>query len=384
MSASDSKALRFGLIGCGGIGGVHADAMDLIDEIDLVAVCDINEQAARDLAAKHGGVAYYTDYEKMLDEMNLDAVSISTDHKNHTQPGLAAVRRGVAAIVEKPLSNSLVDGHELVEEAERLGVPLGGIFQRRFFPSAQRMHQAIEDGRLGEISAAECIAHIGRDKFYFDRADWRGTWWGEGGGVLMNQAIHMVDMLLWMVGEPVEVYGRWNLIKHGDYIEVEDTTSAVVTFANGAIATIQAVTTFENGMGTNPEAKTSTAHVAPGFRLAVHGTSGHTVGMLESPEGAQAITDQWTFDGEDGLVAEWREAEDGHSGFPAFHSDQLRDFALAVRDGRQPTITGVEGYRAVEVVKAIYLSEARRAPIAIPMSAEDRAEADRVSSGQRS
>lgn len=374
------SARRFGLIGCGGIGRTHADAMDLIDEIDLVAVCDIDIEKARTVAAEHGGIPAFSDYEEMLSTVELDAVSIATDHKNHVAPALAAIRRGVPVIVEKPIASSLEEAHTLVTAAREAGVTLGGIFQRRFFPSAQRMHAAIEDGRIGRIAAAECIAHIGRDKAYFDLADWRGTWRGEGGGVLMNQAIHMVDMLLWMVGTPVEVYGRWNLIKHGDYIDVEDVASAVVTFDNGALATIQAVTTFENGMATRVPSPL-TAHVAPGFRLAVHGTGGHTVGVLESPEGAQAVTDQWTFDGEQTDVAAWAETEGGRSGFPAFHSDQLRDFAVAIAEGRQPTVTGEEAYRALEVVKAVYLSDARRAPIALPMSAEDRAEADRVSSG---
>ncbi|MFT4028751.1 MAG: Gfo/Idh/MocA family oxidoreductase [Protaetiibacter sp.] len=375
------STLRFALIGCGGIGGVHADAMALIDEIELVAVCDVDESKARAVAEAHGGAAVFTDYERMLDEVRLDAVSIATDHKNHVAPALAAIRHGVPVLVEKPLANSLVDAHALVTAAEESGVTVGGIFQRRFFPSAQRMHAAIEDGRIGRIAAAECIAHLGRDKAYFDLADWRGTWRGEGGGVLMNQAIHMVDMLLWMLGRPVEVYGRWNLLKHGDYIDVEDVASAVVSFEGGALATIQAVTTFENGMATKVPSEL-TAHQAPGFRLAVHGTAGHTVGMLESPEGAQAVTDQWTFDGEDGLVVEWEQAEGGRSGFPGFHSDQLRDFALAIAEGRQPTVTVQDAFRALEVVKAVYLSESRHAPVALPMSAEDRAEADRVSSGE--
>ncbi|PZQ90541.1 MAG: gfo/Idh/MocA family oxidoreductase [Leifsonia xyli] len=375
------KTQRFALIGCGGIGRTHADAMALIDEIELVAVCDVDEDKAREVAALHGDVPVYTDVERMLDEVELDAVSIATDHKNHVDPALAAIRHGVAVLVEKPLASSLDAAHALLEAAQESGVVAGGIFQRRFFPSAQRMHEAIEDGRIGRVVAAECIAHLGRDKAYFDLADWRGTWRGEGGGVLMNQAIHMVDMLLWMVGTPVEVYGRWNLLKHGDYIDVEDVASAVVTFESGALATIQALTTFENGMATR-EPSPVTAHRAPGFRLAVHGTGGHTVGMLESPEGAQAITDQWTFDGEEASIVEWGEQEGDRSGFPAFHSDQLRDFAHAVAEGRQPTVSVLDAYRALEVVKAVYLSEARHAPVSLPMSAEDRREADRVSGGE--
>ena len=140
------------------------------------------------------------------------------------------------------------------------------------------------------------------------------------------------------------------------------------------------MTTFENGITVNPESGTSRR--APGFRLAVHGTAGHTVGMAESPELMQATTDQWTFDDEFSAIDGWAAEEGGKSGFPAFHSDQLRDFALAVAEDRQPTVTGLDAYRALELVKGVYLSEARRRPIALPMCAEDRAEADRLTSGE--
>lgn len=374
-----TTTVKFAIIGCGGIGNTHANAMDLIDEIDLIAVCDVDLSRAQELADKHNVKHVFTSFEEMLNTIELDAVSVATDHKSHFAPALAAIEHGVNVLVEKPITTSLEQAHELVTAATAKGVKLGGVFQRRFFPSAQRMHQAIVDGRVGNIVAAECIAHLGRDRAYFDSADWRGTWRGEGGGVLMNQAIHMVDMLLWMVGKPTEVYGRWGTLKHADYIDVEDVASAVVSFENGALATIQAVTTFENGIVVNEAAPTK--HRAPGFRLAVHGDSGNTVGMSESPELMQATTDQWTFDGEQNLVEEWERVESGHSGFPAFHSDQLLDFARAIAENREPTVTGLDAYTALEVVKAVYLSEARRQPVSLPMSAEDRAEADRVSSG---
>jgi len=119
------------------------------------------------------------------------------------------------------------------------------------------MHRAIEEGRIGRVAVAECLALFGRDRAYFARDAWRGTWKGEGGGALMNQAIHMIDMLLWMVGVPTEVYGRWATLKHGDYIDVEDSSCAVVSFDNGALATITVTTTLES------------IEKAPGFRIAV-------------------------------------------------------------------------------------------------------------------
>jgi predicted dehydrogenase len=179
----------------------------------------------------------------------------------------------------------------------------------------------------------------------------------------------MIDMLLWLVGVPREVYGRWATLKHGDYIDVEDSTCAVVTFEAGSLATITATTTLES------------SEKAPGFRIAVHGTAGYSIGLSERPELTQAVTDQWPFDPPE-TIAAWAEAEGGKPGFPGFHSDQLRDFTNALLEDREPLVTGLAAYRSLEVIKAVYLSEARRQPISLPMSAADRAEADRISSGE--
>lgn len=378
------RSVRFAIVGCGNIGNTHADALSSIREASLVAVCDSNVERAQTVADAHGIRHVFSSFNEMYEAVELDAVAVATDHKNHFAPAMSAIEHGVNVIVEKPIATSLEEAYQLVEAARANDVKLGGVFQRRFFPAAQRMHHAINEGRLGKIVAAECIAHLGRDRSYFEQDAWRGTWKGEGGGVLMNQTIHMIDMLLWMLGRPTEVYGRWKTIKHAEYIDVEDSAAAVVAFDSGALATVQAVTTFENGLiakvGSKPNPDALTEHVAPGFRLSVHGTKGDTISLAESPELMQAATDQWTFDGESTRVAEWA-TEGSNLGFPAFHTDQLRDFALAILDDRQPSVTGEEAYNALELVKAVYLSESRRAPISLPMTAADRAEADLISSG---
>ena len=378
-----SQPVRFGLVGCGNIGNVHAQALQSLQEAELVAVCDIDRQRADQFAEEFGLEHAYGSTEELLEGVDVDAVSVTTDHKHHHAPTMAAIDAGVAAIVEKPITASLVEGEELVRAAEDKGVLLGGIFQRRFFPAALRMHEAIEQGRLGRVTLAECIAHLGRDEAYFARDSWRGTWKGEGGGALTNQAVHMIDMLLWMVGDPVEVYGRWGRLMHGDYIDVEDTAVAVVKFDNGALATIQASTTFQRAQ-LLPDRITPVSEVereAPGFRLAVHGTSGHTVGMLECPELTQAITDQRTFPGEAEQVKAWHAEESNKPGFPGFHSHQLRDFAIAVAEGRQPLVTGRQSVTALEVIKAIYLSEKTGQPVKLPMNAQIREQADKLTEG---
>lgn len=371
--------VRVAVIGLGRFGTIHAEAAASLPGVQLAGLCSRRLASAEALADRFPGATAYDSVERMLAEANLDAVLIATPHKQHFEPAMQAIQSGVAALVEKPLTTSLAQAHELVVAAEQAGVALGTVFQRRFFPAAVRMHDAIADGRLGRVAAAELAAHLGRDRAYYEQDDWRGTWAGEGGGVLLTMAVHYIDMLSWMLGTPTSVYGRWATLKHGEYIEVEDVAGAVITYASGAIATIQAMTTFENGFASQPS--TTVGYRAPGFRLAVHGTAGHSVGLEESPELAQAVTDLWTFDGEAERLAQWREAEAGRPSVPEFHRLQIAEFLDAVRTGRQPAITGRDGLVALEVIKGIYLSQARGEPVSLPMSEDDRRAADELTEG---
>lgn len=152
------------------------------------------------------------------------------------------------------------------------------------------------------------------------------------------------------------------------------TSSSVVTYANGAIATIQALTTFENGLAAYPS--DTTQRRAPGFQLVVHGSSGHTVSIVESPELDQATTGIWSFDGDEASARRWREEEVGLPGFPRFHAEQIRDFVAAIREGHSPTVTGRDALVALQIVEGIYLSQARGLPVELPMSEPDRLAAD--------
>lgn len=371
--------LRVGVIGCGRFGTFHAEAVAALPGAELVGLCSRTLARAQQLADRFPGSIAYDSVERMLAEAQLDAVLIATPHKQHFEPAMQAIQAGVAALVEKPLTTSLTQANELVIAAETGGVPLGTVFQRRFVPAAQRTHEAIVTGRLGRVVAAECLAHLGRDRAYYEQDDWRGSWAGEGGGVLLTMAVHYIDMMNWMLGSPTSVYGRWAALKHADYIDVEDVAGAVVTYESGAIATIQATTTFENGFASQPS--DTVGYTAPGFRLAVHGTSGHSVGVAESPELAQAVNDLWTFDGEEGRLAQWREAESGRPSVPEFHGLQIAEFLDAVRAGRQPAITGRDGLTALEVIKGVYLSQAEHRPVSLPMSDADRQAADALTEG---
>jgi UDP-N-acetyl-2-amino-2-deoxyglucuronate dehydrogenase len=355
------KILRMAVAGAGGIGKHHAEAIASLRGAALTAICDLDAGRARALAQATGAPRHGIDLTKMLAEGGIDAVSICSDHGSHGRLVEICAGARVHCIVEKPLSIRLSEAIRMVETAGAAGITMGAIFQRRFFPAAQRMKAAIVAGRIGPVTAAECLAHLGRDKAYFDQADWRGTWTGEGGGALMNQAIHMVDMLQWMVGEPKEIYGRWATLKHGDYANVEDTTAAVVTFASGAIATIQALTTLDPPYG---------------FRLTVHGLNGATLGLREWPELTEAITDLWTLTDEPDPREAWEFGDERRPGFPMFHRLQLQDFVDAIHEGREPAVTGAEGLKALHLIKGIYLSQLRRHPVRLPLTVEDIAEVE--------
>jgi predicted dehydrogenase len=354
-----TNSLSFAIAGAGGIGQRHAKAIASLHGAHLAAICDIDRGKAQALADQHGTKRIATDLKELLASGEIDAVSITSDHGSHAKLLEICAAAKVHAIVEKPLSTRLSEAVRMVETAAQAGITFGAIFQRRFFPAAQRMKQAVVDGRIGTITTAECIAHLGRDKAYFDRAGWRGTWAGEGGGSLMNQAIHMLDMLQWVVGFPDEIYGRWGTLRHGDYINVEDTAVATASFPNGALATIQAITTL------NP---------AYGFRLAVHGTTGDTLGLKEWPELTEATTDLWTLKDAPDPRPAWEIAGESRPGFPEFHRLQLQDFADAIRAGRAPAVTGAEGIKALHMLKAVYLSQHRRLPVRLPLTPDDIAE----------
>ncbi|MBD3940179.1 Gfo/Idh/MocA family oxidoreductase [Microbacterium sp. NEAU-LLC] len=371
--------VRVGVVGLGRFGTIHAEAAASLGGVQLAAVCSRSLARAEEAAERYPGATAYDSVDRMLERADLDAVLIATPHKQHFEPAMRAVSAGVAALVEKPLTTSLAEADELVVAAEEAGVALGTVFQRRFVPAAQRMHGAIAAGRIGRAVAAECLAHLGRDRQYYAQDDWRGTWRGEGGGVLLTMAIHYIDLMNWMLGAPTSVYGRWATLKHADYIDVEDVAGAVVTYEGGAIATVQATTAFENGFASEPS--TTVGYRAPGFRLAVHGTAGHSVGIAESPELAQATNDLWTFDGEEERMAVWRREESGRTSVPEFHGRQIAEFLDAVRGRRAPAVTGRDGLMALEVIKGVYLAQERRAGVPLPMSEDDRRAADRLTEG---
>jgi predicted dehydrogenase len=353
MYVVTERKVRAGLIGCGKIARIHAEALQKLEEADFVACCDQDEARAREMAEKYGVPNVYSDMDEMLRSGTVDVVMVCTPHPVHERVVVAAAEAGVHVLCEKPIAISIEEADRMIDATDRAGVTFGVIFQRRFWPAAQRIRQAIDDGRLGTLTLGECSVRIWRPQEYFASDPWRGKWATEGGGVLMNQAVHAIDQFIWFMGEPIEVVGRHATLRHGAYIDVEDTAVATVVFEHGALGVIQAASTFQPNFG---------------FRVAVHGDTGAAVSVWEKLEGQQGVNDVWTFDGEEEQRAAWELEDTGRSGFPGFHAEQIRDFLQAVRDNRPPAVTGRDARKSLEVILAIYESSRTGQAVRLPLA----------------
>ncbi|HUC84146.1 MAG TPA: Gfo/Idh/MocA family oxidoreductase, partial [Candidatus Acidoferrales bacterium] len=230
------RKLKTGLVGCGKVGHLHAAALQSLPESEFVAVCARSPEKAGAFADKYR-VAAFTGVREMIAQAGVEVVFVCTPHPQHAAPAIAAAQAGVHVLVEKPLAASLADCDAMLSAARAGKVTLGTISQRRFYPPCQRIHQAIQAGKLGAPILGTATIFGSRDEAYYHSDPWRGSWRLEGGGVLVNQSPHQLDLLLWYLGEPEEVFGYWANLNH-PYIEVDDTALAVVRFKNGALGNI--------------------------------------------------------------------------------------------------------------------------------------------------
>lgn len=346
--------VRMALIGCGKIAAIHALALDTLPGSDFVACCDRDVGRAEAMAARHNVPHVFTDAEELFDSGLVDAALVCTPHPAHEPVVVAAAGAGIHVLCEKPLATTIGAADRMIAATARAGVTFGVIFQRRFWPAAQRIRAAIDSGKIGKITLGECTVRLWRGPEYFAQDPWRGTWATEGGGILMNQAVHSIDHFQWFMGRAVEVTGRIATLRHGAYIDVEDTAVATIVFENGALGVIQASSTFQPAFG---------------FRVAIHGDTGATAGLWERNEGELGVNDIWTIDGETTMRDKWLAEDDGVKGFPQFHLLQIEDFIQAVLDDRAPAVTGADARKSLEIILAIYESSRTGQPVTLPLRA---------------
>jgi UDP-N-acetyl-2-amino-2-deoxyglucuronate dehydrogenase len=334
--------IRFALVGTGNIAGMHAQALDLVPEARLVAVHSRRPEPAREFAAKWN-CEPISNYDEMLARNDIDAVSITTPSGTHAELGIAAARAGKHVLCEKPLDISPARIDELVSQCERNNVKLGAIFQARFGEGARAMKRAVEAGRFGKLSWVGAHVPWFRTAEYYASAGWRGTWELDGGGALMNQSIHAIDLLLHLAGEVEEVSARCTNVLHAD-LEVEDTAMAWLKFKNGALGVVQGSTACFPGESRRVELK---------------GTQGSATLEDDRPVSWQFAEEM----PEDEAVrggAQTNQIGGGASNPMAIsiegHRVQIEDFARAIQEGREPAIPGREARRAVELICAIYES----------------------------
>ncbi|WP_449373420.1 Gfo/Idh/MocA family protein [Arthrobacter psychrolactophilus] len=223
---------RVAIIGCGDVATVHFEALAAIAGAELVAVCDTDPERLAAAVAAHN-VPGYADVATLLDEVSVDVVHICTPHNQHADPAIAALERGVNVISEKPLASTLADGERLAAAAAASTARIGICFQNRYNQAVQAMAQRLKDGEFGAILGGSGTVTWHRDASYYGNRPWRGSWVGGGGGLLMNQAIHTLDLLQWMMGEVRSVAGHAATHALGETIEVEDTAEIVLTHDNG-------------------------------------------------------------------------------------------------------------------------------------------------------
>ena len=239
-------SIGFGIIGCGMIAHFHARAIADVRGAKLVACYDTIPAAADKLAEATGCTAYH-DLDAMLADPAVEVVTIGTPSGAHLEPAVAAARAGKHVIVEKPLEITLKRCDKIIEECRKAGVTLSTIFPSRFHDSSIELRRAMDQGRFGRLTVGDAVVKWYRTQAYYDSGAWRGTWQLDGGGALMNQAIHSVDLLLWLMGPVVDVRARTGLLAH-QRIAVEDVALATVGFANGAMGVIEASTADLSGL----------------------------------------------------------------------------------------------------------------------------------------
>lgn len=346
--------MKYALIGCGRIATNHIKAV-INNHLELIAVCDVFPEHMETLLAKHNlqdqqGIKRYIDYRKMIEENELDLVGIATESGIHAEIALYCIDHGINVIIEKPMAMSMQDAEEIIRHSEEKHVKVSACHQNRFNIAVQEMRKALEAGRFGKLSHGSIHVRWNRNKDYYTQAPWRGTW-DQDGGALMNQCIHGIDLLRWMMGDEVEeVYGVTRQQFH-HYLEAEDIGMAVVKFKNGAVATIEGTTNVY------PQNLEETLYLfGENGTVKLGGKSTNNI-------------DVWNF-------ADETEADDKNKGleeqtsnvYGNGHTSLYADVIDAIKNDRKPYVDAVAGRNALEMVLSIYKSMKTGLPVKFPLT----------------
>jgi UDP-N-acetyl-2-amino-2-deoxyglucuronate dehydrogenase len=337
------RDLRFALVGCGRVASRHLEALAEVPDADWVAVCDIDEAACERTAAKLG-VRGFVDYDRLLREARPDVVVLATPSGLHPAQTIRAAEAGVHVLTEKPMATRWSDGKRMVRACAEHRTALFVVKQHRYNPVVQRLARAIADDRFGRIFAVQLNLFWTRPQAYYDMAPWRGTWEFDGGAV-MNQAIHYVDLLQWLIGPVANVHAFASTL--GRRIEVEDTAAVNLQWRSGTLGSMTVT------MLTHPcNFEGSITIIGERGTVRLGGVACNRVERWEFAEPVAAD--------EDVRAEEWSDAVYGNGHVPLY-----QNVVATLRGNPRPVVDGVEGLKSLEIIIAAYRSaqEARRVPL---------------------
>ena len=345
--------MKYALIGCGRIATNHVKAV-LNNHLEFAAVCDVIPEQMENLLAKHelqndSSIHRYTDYKEMIEQEQPQLVGIATESGVHAEIALYCIDHGVNVIIEKPMAMSITDADEIIRRSEEKGVKVSACHQNRFNVAVQQMRKALEAGRFGKLSHGSIHVRWNRNRDYYDQAKWRGTW-AQDGGALMNQCIHGIDLLRWMMGDEVEEVYAQTAQQFHHYLECEDVGMAVVKFKNGAIGTIEGTTNVY------PKNLEETLYLfGETGTVKIGGTSTNNI-------------DVWDFADQRPEDADLKGLQEATSNvYGNGHTLVYADMMDAIAQDRPPYIDAKAGRRALEMILAMYQSAATGLPVKLPL-----------------
>jgi len=356
------QPIRYAIAAYGKVAHLHARALKTVATAELVAVWGRDPEKRAAFAAEFG-IRAYADLSTMIKNASVDAVIIASPHPLHREHALESLHAGAHVLIEKPMALTTADCDAMIDAARSARRKLSVISQRRWYPSVQRIRSAIDEGKIGAPALGQAIMLGWRDEKYYRSDPWRGSWSGEGGGVLVNQAPHQLDLLQWFLGPAEEVSGYWTNLNH-PYIEVEDTAVVSVRFALGGLGSILVSNSQKPGIYAKVHVHgrngASTGVQTDGGAMFVAGMSG----IVDPP-----VNDIWTIPGEESQLEQWKQEDAAFfktiDATEYFHALQFTDFADSIRRDRDPAVSGADGRATTALIEAIYESGRQNRPVRI-------------------
>ncbi|MDI9597505.1 MAG: Gfo/Idh/MocA family oxidoreductase [Atribacterota bacterium] len=353
-----TSPIGFGIIGCGNIGNIHAENIKKIDNARLIAVCDSDLNRAKTVGEKYK-VEYFDDYSKLLDNERIDVINICTPSGTHMETCIKAANSGKHILCEKPLEVTLEKIDAIIKEVDRNNVKLGVVLQKRVQTPNKLTKTAIDDGKFGDIVSGSFYLKGYRSQEYYDQGKWRGTWEHDGGGCLMNQGIHDIDLLQWFLGPVESVYAIVDTVAH-ERIEVEDIALAIVKFKNQAKGIIECSTSCYPGFPSS---------------ISIYGTKG-TINLEDdkltswefiNPTKEDTELSKRIMIGKKSCQQDGTDYSDPVMLVKDSHKHIIEDMVKAIEGDIMPEVTGEEARKSVEIILAIYKSAKTGKEVKLPL-----------------